>query len=53
MKDGAVESTEGTWSFSGGTGKLMGVKGKGSFKGKGVTDGSATYDVEGEYELPM
>jgi hypothetical protein len=53
MKDGAVESTEGTWSFSGGTGKLMGVKGNGSFKGKGVTDGSATYDVAGEYELPV
>ena len=52
MKDGAVESGEGTWSFSGGTGKLKGVKGKGSFKGKGAADGSATYDVEGEYELP-
>jgi hypothetical protein len=52
MKDGAVESAEGTWSFSGGTGRLKGVKGKGSFKGKGATDGSVTYDVEGEYELP-
>jgi hypothetical protein len=52
LKDGAVETAEGTWSFRGGTGKLKGVKGKGSYKGKGTTDGSAIYDVESEYELP-
>src|SRR5215469_9264243 len=51
LKDGAVETAEGTWSFTGGTGKLKGVKGKGSYKGKGAPDGSATYEVEGEYEL--
>jgi hypothetical protein len=52
LKDGAVESANGAWSFTGGTGKLKGVKGKGTYKGKGAPDGSATYEVEGEYELP-
>jgi len=52
MKDGAMESAQGTWSFTGGTGKLKGVKGKGTFNGKGGADGSGTYEVEGEYELP-
>ena len=52
LKDGAVETAQGTWNFTGGTGKLKGVKGKGSYKGKGAPDGSATYEVEGEYQLP-
>jgi hypothetical protein len=52
LKDGAVESANGAWSFTGGTGKLKGVKGKGTYKGKGAPDGSATYEVEGEYEIP-
>jgi len=51
VKDGVV-AEEGTWSFTGGTGKLKGIKGKGTFKGKGAADGSSTYDLEGEYELP-
>jgi hypothetical protein len=37
----------------GGTGKLKGIKGKGTYIWKGeVADGSDTYEVEGEYELP-
>jgi len=52
MKGEAIESAEGMWSFTGGTGKLKGIKGKGTYKGKGAPDGSATYEVEGEYELP-
>ena len=51
LKDGAIETAEGTWSFAGGTGKLTGIKGKGTYKGKGAADGSATYEVEGEYQL--
>ena len=51
LKDGAVESASGTWSFTGGTGTLKGVKGKGTFKGKGAPDGSVTYEVKGEYTL--
>ncbi len=52
MKDGKVETAEGKWTFIGGTGKLKGVKGSGTYKGTGAPDGSTTYEVEGEYELP-
>ena len=52
LKDGAPQSSEGTWSFTGGTGKLKGIKGKGTYKGAPSADGSMTYEVEGEYELP-
>ena len=52
MKDGAPQSAQGTWSFTGGTGKLKGIKGKGTYKGTGGADGSFTYEVEGEYALP-
>jgi hypothetical protein len=51
-KDGKPESSAGTWSYTGGTGKLKGIKGKGTYKGKGNADGSITFEVEGEYELP-
>jgi hypothetical protein len=52
VKDGLLESVEGTWSWTGGTGKLKGMKGKGTFKGKGEADGTATVEIEGECELP-
>ncbi len=53
LKDGGLQSAEGTWSFTGGTGKLKGIKGKGTYKGKGEAEGSVTYEVEGEYTLPQ
>ena len=43
---------EGPWNFTGGTGKLKGIKGKGTYKGGQQPDGSANYEIEGEYELP-
>jgi hypothetical protein len=43
LKDGAIESAEGTWNFTGGTGKLKGIKGKGTYKGKGAPGGSVTF----------
>ncbi len=52
LKDGVPQSAEGNWSFTGGTGKLKGLKGKGTYKGTAGSDGSMTYEVEGEYELP-
>jgi len=52
LKEGVFESMEGKWSFAGGTGKLKGLKGKGTYKGKGAPDGTFTVEVEGEYELP-
>jgi hypothetical protein len=52
IKDGGMQTASGTWSFASGTGKLKGIKGKGTYKGTGSADGSATYEVEGEYSLP-
>jgi len=49
-KDQKFESGEGTWSFAGGTGKLKGVKGKGTYKCKPEGD-NVNCDVEGEYTL--
>jgi len=50
MKEGVVESDEGTWTFVGGTGKLKGLKGKGTYKGKAGPEG-ITLEIEGEHEL--
>jgi hypothetical protein len=49
MKDG---TSEGKWSYAGGTGKFKGIKGGGTYKGKYAQDGSVSFDVEGEYTLP-
>lgn len=55
LKDGLrvpPEGTdEGTWTFVGGTGKLKGINGKGTFKWK-MGPESSTTEFEGEYELP-
>lgn len=52
MKDGKFVSGGGTWTYSSGTGKLRGIKGKGTFKGTPNADGTVKYEVEGEYSLP-
>ena len=52
LKDGAMQADSGTWSYTGGTGKLKGIKGKGTYKGKGTAGGGMTYDVAGDYTLP-
>jgi hypothetical protein len=52
LKEGIFQSAEVTWTITGGTGKLKGLKGKGTSKCKGVADGTSTWEVEGEYELP-
>ncbi len=48
-KDGALQS-KGTWGFTGGSGKLKGIKGKGTFTCSPSGDGVAC-EVEGEYQL--
>jgi len=50
VQDGKVVGQEGTWSFAGGTGKLKGIKGKGTYKCTAAGDG-ANCEVQGEYEL--
>ncbi len=51
LKDGMPETLQGSWTYTGGTGKLKSLKGKGTYKGKAGPEG-VTYDVEGEYTLP-
>ena len=51
LKDGAPQTSEGKWTFQRGTGKIKGIKGSGTYKGKGSADG-LTFEVEGEYTLP-
>jgi hypothetical protein len=51
LKEGAL-TAEGTWSYTGGTGKLKGLKGEGAYKGSGVPGGAAEHQSEGEYSLP-
>lgn len=51
LKDKAPVTGQGTWSFTGGTGKLKGLKGKGTYKGKWNPDGTSTFEIEGEYQL--
>ena len=50
--EGSPMTASGTWSFTGGTGKLKGLTGKGTYKGKGNPDGSATFEIQGDYKLP-
>jgi hypothetical protein len=51
VKDGKPGDAMGTWSFTGATGKLKGLKGKGTYVGKFQADGSVNVDVEGEYTM--
>lgn len=51
-KDGKPLTTEGTWSYTGGTGKLKGVKGGGTYKGKPDAAGNMIVEVEGMYAMP-
>ena len=52
LKDGVPQNEEGKWIFAGGTGKLKGLKGSGTYKCTFPGDGNATCDIEGEYKLP-
>ena len=52
MKDGKMQGSHGTFRFTGGTGKLKGIKGRGTFKGTTAEDGTTSYDVVGVYQTP-
>lgn len=49
-KDGKVVEVKGNWGFTGGSGKLKGIKGKGTYTCAPAGDGIAC-EVEGEYQL--
>jgi hypothetical protein len=51
VKDGKPEDVKGTWMYTGGTGKLRGIKGKGTYTVTLNEDGSGVVDVEGEYTI--
>jgi len=51
LKDGAPLSADCTWKFTGGTGKLKGISGKGTCKGTFQPDGRAAWEIKGEYQL--
>jgi len=50
-KDGTMATAEDSWESTGGTGKLKGIKSKGTCKGKGNADGSVTWECQGEYQI--
>jgi hypothetical protein len=51
LKDSQPVSAACTWKFTGGTGKLKGIKGKGTCKGTFQPDGKAAWEINGEYRL--
>lgn len=52
IKDGKPQSSSGEWTYTGGTGKLTGIKGRGTYKCTWGADGTATCNVQGHYTIP-
>ena len=52
MEKNAPVSATCTWNFTGGTGKVKGLAGKGTCAGKFDATGAAEFDVQGEYSVP-
>jgi hypothetical protein len=52
IKDGKPTDISGTFTINGGTGKLKGIKGHGTYKVTLGADGTATVAVTGEYTIP-
>jgi hypothetical protein len=50
-KDGVMQSGKGTYQATGGTGKMKGIKGKGTCTYSPGTDGGSDYACTGEYTL--
>ena len=51
VKDGKPGPSKGAWSFTGGTGKMKGISGKGTYTINPQEDGGTVVDVEGEYSI--
>lgn len=51
VKDGKPGAGKGTWSYTGGTGKLKGIEGKGTYTTSMNEDGTGGAEVEGEYSI--
>ncbi|MFI4869453.1 MAG: hypothetical protein ACHQDD_08895 [Steroidobacterales bacterium] len=50
LKDGALVASKGTWAYTGGTGKLKGIKGKGTFT-CAPSGAAVSCAIAGAYEL--
>jgi hypothetical protein len=50
LKDGVLVASKGTWAYTGGTGKLKGIKGGGSYSCSPWA-GGLSCDIVGEYQL--
>jgi hypothetical protein len=51
MKDGAFQAGTNKYQIAGGTGKMKGIKGSGTCKLTGTSDGGTDYSCSGEYAL--
>jgi hypothetical protein len=51
LKGDQPTSSECTWKFTGGTGKLAGINGKGTCKGTFKSDGKASWEIKGQYAI--
>ena len=51
VKDHAPVDGRCTWAFTGGTGKLAKLTGKGTCKGTFAADGTSSFDIEGQYTI--
>jgi hypothetical protein len=52
LKDGALVGSKGTWAFTGGSGTLAGIFGKGTYSCASTADG-VRCDIEGSYEITV
>src|SRR5439155_4297709 len=52
LKDNVPISSHGTWRLMSGTGRLKSIEGGGTSTGKFNSDGTSTFDIEGQYRLP-
>jgi len=51
MKDGAFQGGTNKYQIAGGTGKMKGIKGSGTCKLTGTSDGGTDYSCSGEYTI--
>jgi len=51
MNGSVPEHLEGTWTFTGGTGRLNQLKGGGTYTAHPTADGGMEFVIEGKYEL--
>jgi hypothetical protein len=51
MAQDGTSTFHGSWTFVGGTGKLKGLSGGGTYGGTGAADGSVVSDVKGTYSV--